>query len=378
MKRLFTIAAALGLLVGSGPASAFILDAGVTKNAGKWRGDEQKQSNKFTDAVIKNLLKCEKAADKNLGVQSAQLSCFATCDTALPNGGGGTACFDPLGVVSGTPCTDDSDCAGGGNARCLPDPLPCSLDATAAADFASALDDAAAKFDPAKKAFDADGDGDIGDLDDIRSIGCIADCSGDDGTQLDAAACGGLTGGDILPAWQASLTSEDGTVRETLDLFDFQFNLVCGAQPDPNDCVQDQGKTLAKMTSCVNKAAQKCENKAGVGTDDSTVCDDTEPGVAACVSAAIPNLLPGAAALVPTVVGGLLNAVNGAYNRQVGFDTGGSPGVVGPGAPSCGTCGDGTIDFGEECDPAAPLPGGCASCPSTSNFLLSQSACQCF
>jgi len=372
IKRLLTVVLTLGLLVGAGVATAFILDAKVTKNAGKWRDDQQKRSNKFTDGVVKSLLKCEKSVAK-AGLGTAALECFAICDTSLPDGGPTNTCFDVLGVIEGLACTDDSDCAAVPSARCLPDPRPCAIEPEAAVDFAEALDKAATKFDPAKKAFDADGDGTVGDLDDFRSIGCVADCSPADGTQLDGASCGG----DPVAAWQAAVTASDGTVRETLALFDLQFALICGTEDDPNDCTNDQGKVLGKLTSCVNKNLQKCESKAGAGTDDGTVCDENQADVASCVADANADLLPAAQALVPTIVGGLVSASNGTYNRQVNFDSGGSPGVVEDGAPFCGTCGDGVLNFGEECEPGGPDAACPGSCPSTSNFLAGQTACEC-
>jgi len=372
MKRTLTVAVALALLIGAGAATAFILEPGVTKNAGKWRDDQQKQSNKFTDSLVKAVLKCEKAV-AGAGLGTAGLECFSICDASDPDGGPTNTCFDTLGVVEGLACTDDSDCAAIPSARCLPDPRPCALEATASTDFAASIIAAAASFDPGKKAFDADGDGTVGDLDDIRSIGCIADCSSADGTQLDVGSCGG----DPVAAWQAAVTASDGTVRETLALFDLQFALICGADPDPDACTQTQGKALAKLTSCVNKSLQKCESKPGAGTDDGSVCDETEASVAACITAANASLNPTGQGLVPVIVGGLVSAANGTYNTQVNFDSGGSPGVVEDGAPFCGTCGDGVLNFGEECDPNGPDAACPGSCPSTSNFLAGQTACEC-
>jgi len=382
MKRTLTVAVALVLLVGAGAATAFILEPGVTKNAGKWRDDQQKQSIKYSDSIVKAVLKCEKAVAK-AGFGTVGLECFSICDTGDPDGGPTNTCFDVLGGIEGLACTDDSDCAAVPSARCLPDPRPCAPEATAATDLAAAMDAAASSFDPGKKAFDADGDDAVGDLDDFRSIGCIADCSPADGTQLDAASCGA----NPLVAWQAAVTAPDGAVRKTLSLFDLQFTTICGNvdfdgdsdidNDDANDCTNDQGKALAKLISCVNKAIQKCESKTGAGTDDGSICDATQADVAACESAALASVIDAGDFLVPLMVDGVVSAVGGVYNRQVNFDSGGSPGVVGPGAPLCGSCGDGVLNFGEECDPGgadAACPG---SCPSASNFVSGQTACQC-
>lgn len=428
------------------PAGAFILDDGGTKNAGKWRSDLQKQTNKTTDCVTKAVLSCEKKTLRTT------LQCDPSCDADTGTGGnlnlGGTgACVDP----------DHPEFA--------------SIDQ----DFRDDLNGCAASFDPNKKAFDYDGDNDPGSLGDQPALACSGDCSGDDGTQLDATACGGTDSGSVTTSWTTAVAGPEGTVRETLALFDLQFQIICGAAAtvtcqDPKgkvegvctgdgttvctedadctvvggtcdksatvgltctttgagggeisfvacddangecigntedeiDCANDAGKILSKMVSKVNKAAQKCEedfkDKAGNGgpTDvsDTTNCNVTfagdgsanagNPDIVAEINGAHADLAPwpNAQLLLPTVAGGLLDATSDAYNSQIDLDNDGagdgSPPLRGDLAPVCGSCGDGTIDYGEQCEPGGGSnPVGCGVCPSTSNFLTGQAACQC-
>ncbi len=358
MKRNATLAAAVPILLLAGAAAAYVLDAGVTKSANKWRSDVQKQSNKYTDCVVKALLKCEKKGASEL------LECDPSCDTST--GTGGSLDFDGVGA-------------------CVKSTHPDKANAEPA--FRAGIDSCGAAFDPGKAAFDYDGDGTANSLGDQPAIGCLGDCSDSDGTQLDAATCGT---GDINSNWVAGVTGPSGGVRSTLTLFSLQFALICPGDPV---CANEQGKILAKLTSQVNKTIQKCEedfkDKKGNGgtTDDGSVCHVTSFNPDGSAAAGNPDLvavvndlhaqLGAAQALVPTIVGGLQDVADGVYNRQIDFDSGGSPPVVGAAAPSCGTCGDGTIDFGEECDPAAALPPGCGSCPSTLDFLAGQTPCQC-
>ncbi len=377
MKRIVAFAAGTAMVMaGAAVTQALILDSSTTKSAAKWRGDITKQSNKFTDCVVKALLGCEKKG------ASTSLECDTTCDTASNTGG-------DLNLGGTGACTDPGHPDAGANQK-----------------FRDALDKCVGAYNGGKAAFDADGSGVANDLGDQSPIGCQADCDAADGTQLDIASCGG---GDIGAAWNAAVTDRNGTTRSTLTAFDLQFAVACGAddpllEDEQSDCVNTNGKLLAKMTSGVNKALAKCEgdfkNAGGGGpTDDPTGCHATFSlpcSEGACAptggNQAVQDAINGifndlvvnpvnslniAQSLVPTVVNGLQSASDGSYNRQVDFDSGGSPSPVGTAAPSCGTCGDGTIDFGEECDPGAPLPGGCASCPSTTNFLGGITACEC-
>ncbi len=410
MKRngYLSVAAVLGLIFGSGVAAALILDAGTTKSAAGWRSDLVKQINAYNDCMNKAMNSCDSKGD-----EPGVLECIAECDTSDPDGEpGNTTCFTggtvpSSGPADGTPCVSDSFCdyqitvppgiVFDRPGRCLADPRPCATYGTEAANsFAAAIDKCNSKFNPAKKGFDYDGSGAAVTLGDVPALGCLADCSTADGTQLDLATCsGGDPNADISGVWQAAYTAEDGTVRRTLSLFDFQFATIYdfgGLGPggcidenpdDPQKCVSSDSKVLGKMQSCINKALLKCENdfKGGAGnggtTDDGTACDNAT--VAACVSDASAALQSaGSALIVTSIQDGLLGASDQNFNRQIDYDSGGSPAVSGDAAPSCGTCGDGTIDFGEECDPGAALPPGCASCPSTSNFLSGQNPCECF
>ncbi len=382
MKGLVAFVTGATLVVaGAAGTEALVLDSATTKSAAKWRGDLTKQGNKLTDCIVKALLQCESKG------ASTGLECDTTCDTSSDTGG--ALNFDGTGA-----CTVSTHPDAGANAA-----------------FRAAIDKCVGGYRPGKAAFDADGSGVVNDLGDQSAIGCQADCSQADGTQLDLATC---TGGDISTAWAGAVTGPGGVTRSTLTAFDLQFGIACGADtPDLEDeqaaCTSTNGKLLAKMVSGVNKALAKCENdfkNAGGGgpTDvgDGTTCHAEFAGVcpgtggAGCaptggnqavqdaVDAVFTDLVVNpvnslniAQALVPTVVEGLQGASSLAYNMQIGFDTGGSPSPVGDAAPSCGTCGDGNLDFGEECDYNGDDSACPGSCPSTTNFLAGQTPCAC-
>ena len=87
----------------------------------------------------------------------------------------------------------------------------------------------------------------------------------------------------------------------------------------------------------------------------------------------------------PAVSGGIVCSLLVALiyvfgDRQISFDSGGSPSVSGTAAPSCGDCGDGVTDFGEECDTggATGAHANCGGdCDMVTDFLGGQTACEC-